>query len=264
MTSALVALRRDYAGYVDTFRNGQGELPAMMQLKLEHTAGVVGAARLIAQGEGFDETDARCAEAAALLHDTGRYEQLLRYNPVRDGDSVDHAVVSYVIVRSKGWLAAGPAREREAVLEAVRMHNRRELPAGLAGLELKCACAVRDADKLDIFRVLEERIKSTDWRHDARAFWNLPVNLPPDQEVVAAIRDGRPVDYQYIKSLADFVLVQVGWIRSGLVYATSRRLCRDRGHLEFRRRFLREIGAPPAADELCALVDAEAEREFSL
>ena len=98
MTSALVALRRDYAGYVDTFRNGQGELPAMMQLKLEHTAGVVGAARLIAQGEGFDETDARCAEAAALLHDTGRYEQLLRYNTFRDSDSVDHAVFSYEIV----------------------------------------------------------------------------------------------------------------------------------------------------------------------
>ena len=73
MSADLQALQRLYDAYVDTFRAG-GELPPMMRLKREHTAFVVANARAIAAGEGFDGRTARAAEAAALLHDTGRYE----------------------------------------------------------------------------------------------------------------------------------------------------------------------------------------------
>ena len=113
---------------------------------------------------------------------------------------------------------------------------------------------MRDADKLDIFRVLEDQIATTDWRHDCRAFWNLPTTARPNPAVLAAIRAGRPVDYQNIASLADFVLIQVGWMVSGLAYATTRRLCAARGHLAFRRDFLHQLTDDPAVDEICSLV----------
>ena len=61
------------------------------------------------------------------------------------------------------------------------------------------------------------------------------------------------MDYQNIKSLADFVLIQVGWMYGGLHYATSRRLCAERGHLDFRQNFLHELTDDPAVDELCNL-----------
>ena len=78
--------------------------------------------------------------AAALLHDTGRYEQLRRDNTFKDSDSVDHAVFSHDIVVEKGWLdavqSAGCSAQnaegskiRQAILDAVLFHNRRELPA---------------------------------------------------------------------------------------------------------------------------------------
>ena len=187
--------------------------------------------------------------AAALLHDTGRYEQLRRYNTFRDSDSVDHAVFSHDIVKERGWLD-GYAHARP-VLDAVLFHNRRDIPEGLDPLTEACARTVRDADKLDIFRVLEDQVATTDWRSGSRAFWSLRIDLPPSKAVVDCIADGRPVDYQEIKSLADFVLIQVGWIASGLEYATTRRLCRERGHLEFRRRFLHEITDDPSVDRLC-------------
>ena len=72
--------------------------------------------------------------------------------------------------------------------------------------------------------------------------------------MVDCIAKGLPVDYQEIKSLADFVLIQVGWMVSGLRYATSRRICRGRGHLEFRRRFLHELTDDPSVDSLCDMV----------
>ena len=217
-----------YDAYVDTFRGADGELPPMMRLKRIHTTHVVENARAIAAGEGFDAETARVCDAAALLHDTGRYEQLRRYNTFRDSDSVDHAVFSHDIVVEKGWLDGDP--QREAILTAVLVHNRRDVPDNLDLLTNAAVHTVRDADKLDIFRVLE------------------------------AIRASRPVDYQDIKTLADFVLIQVGWMVCGLRYPTSRRLCAERGHLAFRRSFLHELTDDPAVDEICDLAARKSER----
>jgi len=247
----LKRLTAAYDAYVDTFRGTDGRLPPMMQLKRAHTRFVVKNAGLIADGEGFDARERDAALAAALLHDTGRYEQLLRYNTFRDSESVDHAVFSRDIVAARGWLSGEP--DGEAVLRAVLYHNRRDLPDDMDALTAVAAKTVRDADKLDIFRVLEDQIAHTDWRTDARAFWNLKVMAPPSPAVVDCIVRGQPVDYQDIRVLADFVIIQVGWMMSGLAFATSRRLCAARGHLAYRRDFLHRLTDDPSVDRVCDL-----------
>ncbi len=243
------ALKARYLAYVDTFRGPDGRLGEMLELKLAHTMRVVDNATRIADGEGFDSERRSATIAAALLHDTGRYEQLVKYDTFNDADSIDHAALSHDIVARLGWVVGRP--DAEAVLAAVLYHNRKEVPEGLDPLTEAASHAVRDADKLDIFRVLEERVATTDWRRDAKAFWNLKAGLPPSPAVVAAIRGGRSVDYSEIRTLSDFVLIQVGWMICGLHYRVSRRLCAERGHLAFRRRFLDEIGGGAEAEELC-------------
>ena len=270
MIDELTAL---YDAYVDTYREADGELPVMMRLKRTHTAFVVKNAELIADGEGFSDEEREVALAAALLHDTGRYEQLKRYNTFRDSDSVDHAVFSHDIVKEKGWLDAveevkvkGEGEQwKDSVLKAVLYHNRRDLPKEIENpsftftshlhLTSIAAHTVRDADKLDIFRVLEDRVENTDWKSDTRAFWNLAVNDPPNPVVVECIEKGQPLDYQNIKSLSDFVLIQVGWMISGLHFATARRLCRERNHLAFRRDFLHQLTNSPAIDRVCGIAE---------
>ena len=286
-------LTKLYDAYVDMYRGADGKLPAMMQLKRTHTAFVVKNAGLIADGEGFSDEEREVALAAALLHDTGRYEQLKRYDTFKDSDSVDHAVFSHDIVKEKGWLdmvdrvdsatsgedAASPLADakrgeaassplvseaqKEVILKAVLYHNRRELPPEIEQsnspnsrtLLGAAAHTVRDADKLDIFRVLEDQVAHTDWRKDSQAFWNLKVEAPPSAAVIECIERGRPVDYQHIKVLADFVIIQVGWMMSELRYLTSRRLCRERGHLRYRRDFLHQLTDDPSVDRVCDLTE---------
>ena len=266
----LEELTKLYDAYVDTYRDADGELPVMMRLKRVHTGFVVQNAEAIADGEGFSAEEREVALAAALLHDTGRYEQLKRYNTFRDSDSIDHAVFSHDIVVEKGWLdmALGESKSevvvvqwKEAILKAVLYHNRRDLPSEVESppsdydsrlrLTHIASHTVRDADKLDIFRVLEDRVENTDWKVDTRAFWNLAISAPPNPVVVECIAKGRPVDYQNVKSLSDFVLIQVGWMISGIHFATARRLCRERNHLAFRRKFLHELTDSPAIDRVC-------------
>ena len=133
----LPCLTKLYDEYVDTYREADGKLPVMMQLKRDHTGFVVRNAELIADGEGFTGEEREVALAAALLHDTGRYEQLKRYNTFKDSDSIDHAVFSHDIVKGKGWLdeVLGGSKSkveveqwRDAILKAVLYHNRRDLP----------------------------------------------------------------------------------------------------------------------------------------
>ena len=256
-------LTKLYDAYVDTYRDENGELPVMMRLKRVHTGFVVKNAEAIADGEGFTAEEREVSLAAALLHDTGRYEQLKRYNTFKDSDSVDHAVFSHDIVKSLGWLDKGEAAssplvseaQKEIILKAVLYHNRRDLPEGMDSLTEVASHTVRDADKLDIFRVLEDQVAHTDWKGDSRAFWNLAVSAPPNPVVVECIENGQPVDYQNIKSLSDFVLIQVGWMISGLHFATSRRICRDRKHLAYRRKFLHELTDSPAIDRVCDIAE---------
>lgn len=258
MESVLAGLQRRYNAYVDEFRVG-GELPPMMKLKRVHTAFVAGNADAIARGEGFAPRVRMLAGAAALLHDTGRYEQLRKWNTFRDSESEDHAVLSHAIVRDMGWVEEADLEdgERDAVMKAVLYHNRKELPEGLGDLERTLCDTVRDADKLDIFNVLEDQVANTDWRNDCKAFWNLPARGAPSEAVTGAILRREEVEYGEIRTLADFVLIQVGWMITGLAYGTSRRLCAERGHLEFRRKFLAELTDSRAAMEICDMAAME-------
>ena len=67
-----------YDAYVDTYREPDGSLPEMMQLKRIHTAFVDRNAEAIAEGEPFAGLTREVARSAAHLHDSGRWEQLRR------------------------------------------------------------------------------------------------------------------------------------------------------------------------------------------
>jgi hypothetical protein len=224
----------------------------MMQLKLVHTSHVVANAEAIALGERFDPLASLVCKAAALLHDTGRYEQLLKFNTFRDADSINHAKLSHDIVIEKGWVDSIP--ERDAILKAVIVHNMQEIPEDIVDpLTLQVSKVVRDADKIDIFRVLENEIENSDWKNNCKAFWNLPVFADPSEDVIENVRRGTSVPYNEIKTLSDFILVQVGWIKSGLYFATSCKIATERNHMEYRRRFLHQITSSPVVDELCVI-----------
>lgn len=247
----LESLTEKYDAYVGSFRGSDDVLPRMMELKRIHTAHVVENAKAVAAGENFDERTYFSAAAAALLHDAGRYEQLRSYNTFRDAESVDHAKFSYDIAREKGWL--DDLEEKNDILDAVRVHNMRDIPEEVSRRPFAFTLSkiVRDSDKLDIFRVLEHEIAVSDWKKDCTAFWNLPVAADPNPAILDAIRNEEHVKYEDIKSLADFILVQVGWIRNELNFETTKRICRERKHLEFRRNFLHRISSDPAIDEVC-------------
>ncbi len=249
-------IRRFYA-YVDGFRRADGTLPDMLQLKLDHTVNVVKNARLIVSGEAWPAGARLEGEACAWLHDVGRFPQLRDYNTFQDAKSIDHAARSAEVVEAGGWLDELEAGERKRVLQAVALHNKKEVPSSLDAAAADICHLVRDADKLDIFRVLEVAATDGSLSRNPEIAWDLQVKGAPTLEVVEAVSKGLPVSYTWIKTLSDFVLIQVGWLHGGLRYRTAMRLAHERRALEFREAYLRTLSDAPGVAICC-----EAARAF--
>jgi len=240
-----------YYAYVDTFRDAKSELPLLLRLKLDHSARVAVEARIVTKSEGWSKSFRHTGTACALLHDTARYLQFHAFGTFRDSDSFDHADHAVDIISQQGWLNDLPADEHPAILTAIRLHNKRELPPLLAGFEADLAHMVRDTDKLDIFQILEKAVNDGSLASNPEIAWKLPMTGAPNPEVVEAVSNGQTVSYDAVRSLTDFVLIQVGWLNGGLHFKTSMRLAIERKTLEFRETFLKTLTDDHASISRC-------------
>ncbi len=251
-------LERAFEAYVRTFPAEE-----MNALKEAHTRRVLGNARLIMAGEGFPARLGPLGEAAALLHDVGRFEQFRKYRTFSDRVSVNHALMSCGVILRLGWLDDLPPADRNAILRAVECHNLRDLPPGLPPDEAALANLVRDADKLDILTLLDTAIATDYLPSHPEVYWGLPLRGAPSPRVVAAIDRGASVDYADIRSFADFVFVQLAWCNGGLFFAESRRLALARGEVATRRAYL--LGLLPdhadAVNHCCDVAEAALRKE---
>jgi len=225
----LAPLRAWFASYCDSFRSPDADLQRNFDLKQLHTHNVCEAALLIAKGG--DPRRLLLAEVAALCHDLGRFPQFRDFRTFKDSASLNHAHLSARILKQTGLLSFLPEEERDCVLVAVRLHNAFEVPRGLAPGTEDLLRVVRDADKLDIWRVFIDYFHAP---QDERAsgaglgFPDLPVCSP---EVLEAVRAGRMVQLSTMKSLNDFKLLQLSWLYD-INFPSTLRLIRERGVLE--------------------------------
>lgn len=238
-------VRDRFTRYVARYRDTAGTLPAMQELKWRHTACVVADAERVMAAEGWDSARCMLGRTAALLHDIGRFSQYDEFRTFQDSASVNHAERGCEVIRREDVLAGVPADDACRVLQAVRLHNRKELPPSTAPSTAELADLVRDADKLDIFRVFEEAVAADTFANNPEMVWNIALEGGVSEPVLEALEAGRAVDYREVSTFCDFVMVQVSWLGGQLRFAESRRLARERRVLEYRKQLvLARCGSP--------------------
>lgn len=126
---------------------------SQIRLKIVHTWKVVQAADEIANSLNLSPEQKRLVHLAALFHDIGRFEQVRRYHTFHDAKSVDHAALGAQILEQENFLDDLSGTQRQQVIEAVRVHSRFQIPDEDEGFQQTLDQIVRDADKIDIFRV---------------------------------------------------------------------------------------------------------------
>lgn len=125
-----------------------------IKLKRVHTFCVVDAADYISRHEKLSEEDHQLALLIALLHDIGRFEQLKVFHSY-DDSQFDHASFG-VKVLFEDNLIQNFIRTREydeVIRQAIAWHSSYALPPIEDERTLLHCRLIRDADKLDNFRV---------------------------------------------------------------------------------------------------------------
>jgi putative nucleotidyltransferase with HDIG domain len=220
-----------FGGYIQQFYSPNGDefLNSNLQLKQCHTRRVCGCARMLAGELGLDENDARLAETVALLHDIGRFEQFARYRTYKDADSENHSVIGLRVIRENRLLDALSANERQIIETAVEHHNAMRIPQGLDDKTLLQAQIIRDADKLDIFELSTENFRKY---HNDPAGFKLEIEFPDEPYCSAGLLEslmrGELVDYRFLRTMNDVMLLEIGWVYDIYFAATLRQVAENR------------------------------------
>ena len=151
-----------------------------IKLKIDHTYRVAGLCQRIAESLGLSEPDVDIAWLLGMLHDIGRFEQIRRFGTFNDVQSVDHAEFGADLLFKEGLirkfaegyyeeceLARSGNEEAEQIIKnnehhnkdtgllemAIRQHNKYRVKEDLTERQRMFCDKLRDADKVDIFKV---------------------------------------------------------------------------------------------------------------
>lgn len=126
-------------------------------LKIRHTYGVVDACEYLAKNMQLSETDYNLALLIGLLHDIGRFEQLTRFNSY-DDNLLPHAECGLEVLFDQGKIRDFIETDKydDIIYHAIKNHSTYVIDPVLSGQTLMHAQIIRDADKLDNFRVKTE------------------------------------------------------------------------------------------------------------
>ncbi|ACN13593.1 HD domain protein [Desulforapulum autotrophicum HRM2] len=210
-TQALDTLKQQFSDYAATFIDpGVDDGPHV--LKRNHTLRVCREIVDIGEALGLSGPDLILAQAIALLHDIGRFEQFKRYNTFLDAVSANHAALGVEVIEALRLLDPLTPEERELIIDAVRFHNAADLPGDRDKRTLFFMGLIRDADKLDIWQVVIDHYLNHGKKTDKFIELGLEDRGGYSPEAFQALFQRRFVRSAAVKQLNDFKLMQISWV----------------------------------------------------
>lgn len=221
-------VKKAFSDYVDEFDTTD----EMIRLKKLHTINVAAICVDIAKSLNLDEEDINLCFLIGMLHDIARFRQHTMYKTFYDYKSFDHAKVGCEILFREGLIDVFIDDEEKDDKElnllelAIKWHSAYRLPDDLTERELLFCNIIRDADKVDIFRVaIEEPLNNV---YSVSREEELNSEITP--EVLEAFYEHHAVKRELRKTMAD---VKVGFLALSfeLVFPRSKEIAKEQGFL---------------------------------
>ena len=229
MKTQLARCRCWFDAYTAGFLTGDRQQDLPLHVKIEHTFKVQANMASLADCLGMNSSDRTLAELMGLLHDVGRFRQYRQYGTFRDGLSVNHARLGLQELGRLRVLDGLESRWRRELAFAIAHHNALALPDHPDRRRMHFARMLRDADKLDIWRVFAIYYCG---KRPLNATVDLDLDDGPGYSpvVLDRLRRGRMVNLGDVRNRNDFKLLQTSWIYD-LNLPAAFALMLDQGHL---------------------------------
>lgn len=168
-------------------------------LKEIHTWKVTRNCELLARHLGLDEHDTMLARMIGLFHDVGRFYQFTVYRTFNDALSENHAKLGLKVIEDLPFMQKLSAEDLGVLRFAIGNHNAKVIAPTDDKRALSFARLIRDADKIDIYRVLKPYLAPTDGTGCSPDFLDLFIK-------------GEQCDYTKMRTQDDRKLVRLMWI----------------------------------------------------
>ena len=153
----MIDLEKAKEAFQQYLHNYDMSIPSI-NLKAIHTYEVVKCSDFLCDHLGLDSHQKALAGLIALLHDIGRFDQWLKYESFADHKTVDHAKLSSDILFKDGFIRnfIEDNQYDDIIKIAIEQHNKYRVDKDIDEHILLYVHLIRDADKLDNFRVKED------------------------------------------------------------------------------------------------------------
>ena len=236
-----------FSEYTRAFYTDNAEDLRNIDLKVKHTYYVCENIVGIAKEEQLGDNDLMIAETAALFHDLGRFLQYSRYKTFRDSISVNHGRLGAEVLGQENILRHLPLHEQQLIMNTVRFHNAFEVPSLEDQQHLLFLHLIRDADKLDIWRIFAEYFEGPQDQQASAVGLGLP-DLPDySKAVLSCLYEKKLATLSEVNTMNDFKLMQLSWVYD-LNFRQSFRLMAERAYI------LKIESALPQTEEIAGAI----------
>jgi hypothetical protein len=238
-----------YKGYAHSFHTSDEEDWKNLSLKIDHTHHVCEHIAAIAGDLSLSSREVMIAETVALFHDLGRFRQYSEYRTFQDRKSRNHGLLGSITLIENNVLKDLPEEEQQLILQTIKFHNAFAIPSIFDDYSTLFLKMIRDADKLDIFRVFIEYYESSPENRASETAFGLPDTDVYSKTVISHLNNRRTASYRSLRTENDFKLLKLSWIY-GLHFNYSLKFIHEN---EYIRRTVEKL---PKTDEIRSAVTA--------
>ena len=159
----------------------------------------------------------------------GRFYQYQTYKTFNDAQSEDHAELAFKVIDNLDFFHELRAEDYDVLHFAIQNHNKKLIaPTDDARKEI-FAKLIRDADKLDIYRVLQPYFA----QENADKLPNFITGRSPEisPDFLEKFVRGEQVDYREIRTNGDRKLVRLMWVYNIYFKWTMKKIL-ERGYID--------------------------------
>lgn len=232
MRELLTRMHEWMTRYMKSFYSDDAEVQQGILIKEKHTGYVTANCVELAKFLKLSTHDTELAEIIGLFHDVGRFRQYSIYKTFNDADSEDHADLALKVIAELEFFKELSAQDYELVKFAIQNHNKKTVAPTDDARKILFAKIIRDADKLDIYRVLEPFLAQDDadkMPNFIKSTSKLVADISPD--FVENFVTGEQADYRKIRTNGDRKIVRLMWLYDINFSWTMKKIV-ERGYIE--------------------------------
>ncbi len=140
-----------------------------------------------------------------------------------------------------------PEEEQNLILQSIKFHNAFAIPVIFDDYSKLFLKLIRDADKLDIFRVFIKYYESPPEERASETAFGLPDTDEYSKTVISYLNNRRTASYKSLRTENDFKLLKLSWVY-GLHFNYSLKLVQEKEYIKIL------AGKLPQTDEIRSAV----------